>query len=139
MKKIVLTVALILMCSVAFASDISLEPLLNRVYDTDAKTIRVSIISQDTKAAATNTRSTLTANSYDTIVTANVSRRYLSISIISHDNVFVNLESGGDAIKGEGFLISPDTMWIMPAGAIYTGSVSATSSITGSAIGIIEY
>ena len=152
MKKIFLVVALVLMTSVVYASDISLEPLLNNVYNSTTQTVKAEISShggvqlpvlvENTNDTATNTRATLTKNSYDTLVSANTARKYLAISIVSRDNVYINLETGGSAIKGEGIKISSDytTYWEMPAGAVYTGVVSATcSNTTGTAIGIIEY
>ena len=152
MKKIFLVVALVLMCGVAFAStDISVEPLLNRVVDKTSNTVKMEVgvdsgitlpvVNINTNDTATNTRATLTANSFDTLVSANSARKFLSISIVSRDNVYINLETGGSAVKGEGIKISSDytTYWEMPAGAIYTGVISCTSSTTGTGIGIIEY
>ena len=143
MKKFLILVLVLGLSVMAYAelnpSYLSIEQLLNKIFNSTSNTIRTGSAS----TSARNLSFDLTINSFDTLLSANTDRRYLSISNVSNDSVVINLCSVGEAKKDTGILIEPVTsdtsLWEMK-GAVYTGEICGMSrGGTSPKILVVEY
>ena len=130
-----------MLCTTVYATgNLSVEPILNKVYDSTAETIKVF----GEFSVATHTTADLTVSSSDTLST-NSSRRYFYVSVRDGDGTaLVKLQAvpTGNTTGDAGIALSADAQpyWEMPTDAIYTGHIIAhpkgTSTIR---INVIEY
>ena len=80
MRRIILFVLLISVCAIAYASDISLEPLMNRVFDSTDSTIKATI----------SGNATMTNVSSDTVSVDSVF--VMPYTVVSPDNSIAGTE-----------------------------------------------
>ena len=153
MRKILLVlfaVALIVGVGKVFSAstDISIEPLVNDIYDSTYRTIRIELgrdsgVLLDVRNTVTVAAIT-TSISYDTpgdarsiIGAANASRRYYRVQNISDSAVWVALRASADSWHSAtaSLLLGASgdfhDSWAMPTGAIYTGEISAIDYVAG--------
>jgi len=145
-------VLIVLIGTAVKASDVSLEYLFNRVFNTTSNALQ--IIGTDSTHSTLKTSGTthtayttvaikkVSAGGNITLVSANTSRRYFYVQVISNDPVWIFLKASADAkplSPGCGIYLNVSDDWEMPTNAIYTGEISAYSRNHTSKITLIEY
>lgn len=140
MKKLVILIAVLFVVGVAYASDIGVEPLLNKVYDSTNNVVKSAIYT----STATSERILVSKDSFVILSAANSDRNYFRVQHISADSsIWFNLRASADAVVGTGILLyskgtTPD-VWEMPVGWTYTGEISANAASEDTQVIVTEY